>query len=239
MAVEPGTDAQRAGATHASCRRSALQARARLLAAGLFACCALWLSAVPSAQAQSGVEASEAQARRSFEAGRDAYDRGRFEQALRHFEYAYALSHHPELLFNIARAAEAEDRRERAVEAYESYLRALPQADNREFVEARLERLRAPVAAREPAREARHETVAGVPSASQTAALSLQQASPSALPRDASEPPPRSVWKRAWLWSVLGVAAAGAVTAALLLSRPGEPQRAAADEHIAALGARQ
>ena len=193
----------------------------------------------PSVRAQSDAQASEAQARLSFEAGRDAYDRGRFEQALRHFEYAYALSHHPELLFNIARAAEADDERERAIDAYDRYLSALPQADNREFVEARVARLRAPIAAPEPTTQVRGEAAASVPGARQTAALSLQHPAPSALAQDASQPAARSVWKRAWLWSLVGVAAAGAVTAALLLSRPGAPERATADEHVAALGARQ
>jgi hypothetical protein len=84
----------------------------------------------------------EAAARRAFEAGREAYDRGRFAEALGSFDRAYALSANPILLYNIGRAAEAELRTERAIGAYQAYLAALPKADNREFVEARLTKLR-------------------------------------------------------------------------------------------------
>lgn len=85
---------------------------------------------------------SEAAARRAFEAGREAYDRGRFAEALDAFERAYALSSNPILLYNIGRAAEAELRTERAISAYQAYLAALHNAENREFVEARLTKLK-------------------------------------------------------------------------------------------------
>lgn len=81
-------------------------------------------------------------ARSAFEQGRDAYDRGRFGEALSLFDRAYELSPHPLLLYNIGRAAEADLQNERAVSAYEAYLKALERAENREFVEARLAKLR-------------------------------------------------------------------------------------------------
>jgi hypothetical protein len=94
-----------------------------------------------AAQAPAPPE-KDAAARRAFETGREAYDRGRFAEALSSFERAYALSSKPILLFNIGRAAEAELQTERAISAYEAYLAALHDAENREFVEARLTKLR-------------------------------------------------------------------------------------------------
>ena len=85
----------------------------------------------------------DARARAAFEAGRQAYDEGAFAEALRHYEVAYALSSRPGLLFNIGRAADSNGQPERAESAYIAYLEALPSADNRKFVEARLEVLRA------------------------------------------------------------------------------------------------
>lgn len=114
--------------------------------------CALSMPVVlapPEVDAQAATDA-DAAARQAFEAGSSAYDRGRFTEALTQFEKAYALSPRPKLLFNIGRAADSDGKSERAIEAYEAYLRAFPQADNREFVEGRLARLRAPTAAPPP-----------------------------------------------------------------------------------------
>ncbi|MET0285538.1 MAG: tetratricopeptide repeat protein [Polyangiales bacterium] len=99
----------------------------------LVSLCAL----VPRAYAQD-----DADARSAFEAGREAYEHGQFERALEQFERAYALSPKPQLLFNIGRAADSDGQPERAVSAYEGYLGAHPEADNAEFVRARLAKLR-------------------------------------------------------------------------------------------------
>lgn len=102
------------------------------------------MSQVPIARA---APTTDADARRAFELGRDAYDRGHFAEALAHFEQAYALSHKPQLLFNIARAADAEGLGARALASYEQYLKEAPDAANRGFVEGRVDKLRAQLAA--------------------------------------------------------------------------------------------
>jgi tetratricopeptide (TPR) repeat protein len=80
----------------------------------------------------------EEEARGLFTAGRAAYDDGRYAEALEHFDAAYERSPRPELLFNIGLAAQRSGAFERAVEAFEGYLRELPNAPNRDAVEARL-----------------------------------------------------------------------------------------------------
>ena len=84
----------------------------------------------------------EAEARALFEAGRNAFEDGRFDAALQRFTEAYALSHRPELLYNIGQAADRLRHDAEAVRAFEQYLELVPDAPNRRRVELRLEALR-------------------------------------------------------------------------------------------------
>ncbi|MEM9192484.1 MAG: tetratricopeptide repeat protein [Myxococcota bacterium] len=86
------------------------------------------------------------EARGLFQAGAAAFDRGDFEAALRYFRQAHELSGRPLLYYNIGHAAERLRRDEEAMIAFERYLEALPNADNRSAVEARLRVLRAAIA---------------------------------------------------------------------------------------------
>ena len=205
----------------------------------------LHLTTAPPAHADGAEQAQAASpaARAAFEQGRDAYDRGRFGEALEHFERAYSLSPHPKLLYNIGRSADSDGQVERAVSAYSSYLSAFPAAENREFVEARLEKLRA----LERLRQAQ---------ASELAAEQTVQAGPAAVPSPTlvtarSEEPalaapvsaePRSdrapLWKKPWLWVAVGAVVAGGITASILLTRDDEPGRARADVHVMTLEVR-
>lgn len=198
-------------------------------------------SSLPSAQvrAQPAAQAATPEARAAFEQGRDAYDAGRFAEALAHFERAYTLSEHPKLLFNVARAADGDGQVERAIQAYESFLQAVPSADNREFVEARLTRLRASRAAAAASGARPAPTAAVVPApaavAAQEAGASTPAPARAAPPVD--EDPRRPVWKSPWLWVAVGVVVAGGATAAVLLTRDDDaPEAALADQHITALG---
>ena len=85
---------------------------------------------------------TDSEARGLFEAGRAAFDGGRFAEALEHFEAAYELSNRPRLLYNIGHAAERLRDDRRALEAFEEYLRRMPEVENRPSVEARVRALR-------------------------------------------------------------------------------------------------
>jgi tetratricopeptide (TPR) repeat protein len=118
-----------------------------LVAALLFS--ALGLTATHgAAQAAPEVAGSDEEARALFEAGRVAFTAGRFGDALSHFTRSYELSGRPELLFNIASAEDRLRRDASAIEHYQAFLTAVPDAENRPFVEERLAFLRA---AAEPA----------------------------------------------------------------------------------------
>ena len=88
------------------------------------------------------VHASDTEARGLFEAGRAAYDAGRFERALAHFEEAYALSPRPLLLFNMGLAHDELDHHEQALEHFDRFLDADPRSPHRPQVESRIASLK-------------------------------------------------------------------------------------------------
>jgi len=197
-------------------------------------------------QASGALAPAESAARDAFEAGRSAYDIGRFEEALTHYERAYALSPRPMLLFNIARAADADGQGARAIGAYSEYLRLIPDAENRAFVEARLGKLEGarmaqgdaspPAAASALPATARTADAAARPAPPTAAAVAASLESPalelaSGPQRDSLESSP-PLWKRGWLWGVVGATVAAAAATAVVLSIDREPQRTKADEYI-------
>ncbi|MFK7985496.1 MAG: tol-pal system YbgF family protein [Sandaracinaceae bacterium] len=96
-----------------------------------------WLSTAP-ALAQPA-DAQDQEARALFEAGSAAYGQGEFERALDYFQRAHELSGRPQMLFNIGTTHDRLGDRESAIAHLRRYLSALPDADNRAFVERRLE----------------------------------------------------------------------------------------------------
>jgi|JI10StandDraft_1071094.scaffolds.fasta_scaffold399050_2 tetratricopeptide (TPR) repeat protein len=86
-------------------------------------------------------------ARELFEQGRDAYANGQFAEARDLFQHSYDLSGRPGLLYNIAQASERMRDDQHALDVYRAYLEAVPDASERDFVEARIvflqERVRA------------------------------------------------------------------------------------------------
>jgi tetratricopeptide (TPR) repeat protein len=147
-----------------------------------------------AARAQ-GRSTQEAAARYSTEA-REAYEQGRFRDAVELYRKAYDLKRDPVLLFNMARCYEALATRtdlERSIENYEEYLRARPDASDRAAVERRVEVLRQQVRLLDDASKPRH---APPPAA---APVVVPAARPSAPP-----------------WIVAGVGASGVVVGAVL-----------------------
>jgi tetratricopeptide (TPR) repeat protein len=96
----------------------------------------------------SATSEADTEARGLFAAGREAYNDARYEEALGLFRRAYELSGRPAMLYNIGQTADRLRLDVEAMEAFESYLRALPQADNRVEVETRLAVLRRSVSER-------------------------------------------------------------------------------------------
>jgi tetratricopeptide (TPR) repeat protein len=147
--------------------------------------------------------ANDDAARRNFKVGSAAFEAGQYEDALRYFERAYALSPRPELLYNIGQAADRLRQDERAIEALEGYLAALPDAPNHDEVKNR-------VAALKRVRE--QKQAAPLPAVT----LEPEPATPASAPVD--EPEAKPWFKKWWVWAAVGVVVAGGVTTAVLLT---------------------
>jgi tetratricopeptide (TPR) repeat protein len=92
----------------------------------------------------AGQSSDAARARDLYEEGARLYNLGQYDNALRSFEQAYAVSGAKPLLFNIAQAHRLAGPAhcDKALLAYETYLREDPQASNRVEVEQRIGEMR-------------------------------------------------------------------------------------------------
>jgi hypothetical protein len=88
------------------------------------------------------LESRRVRAGAEFAEGLEAYRRGDFVTAATHFENAYLALPDPAPLFNMARSWEGANEVARAVEAYERYLAAAPNAPDRNQVVERIAILR-------------------------------------------------------------------------------------------------
>lgn len=88
--------------------------------------------------------AADEAARLHFESGRAYFERAEYDDAVREYEKAYALSSRPPLLVNISRAHESAGRPAEAADALERWLAvASPDDPMRAEIESRHKRLRA------------------------------------------------------------------------------------------------
>jgi hypothetical protein len=105
-------------------------------------CAGAAAQAQTTGQAPTDPEAIDVNARRLFEAARQAYEERRFADALAYFQQVFALTPRPRLQYNIGLCQEHLGQRDAAIAAYEAYLAGEPTAPNRVEVESRLAVLR-------------------------------------------------------------------------------------------------
>lgn len=165
------------------------------------------------------------EAKALFAAGRAAFDAGRFADALDYFERSYAISKRPGLLYNIGITRDRLRDDERALEAYDAYLAALPDAPNRAEAETRAAAIRAALAQRKESSPA--PVVAPSPA---EAAATMQPSQPETLaavegtehPSDDSS----SVFERWWFWTAIGAVVAGGVVVGVVAASGGDEEPA-------------
>jgi tetratricopeptide (TPR) repeat protein len=158
-----------------------------------------------------------------YRRGEQAYALGNYEQAVRHFERSYQLSNFAELLYNLGKAyAQWYDlnhdlgllrKAKRLFQNYTKRLTENPEMDQsqRAEAEAQITRIDEQIAEAEAATPAVNEGPEPAP----------------AQPLPADQPARKPVYKRGWFWGLIGgLVVAGAVTAAIVLTRkPGfEPE---------------
>jgi hypothetical protein len=170
-------------------------------------------SAESMAQAStSETDMTDAQARAHFRLGATAYQEGRFADAAQEFEIAYGLSGRGQLLYNVYLAYRDAQDSPNAARALRGYLAAVPDADDREHLQARLTALEATVTADQEAEAARTAQDA-------EQRRQLEEAERRALEAEMRAQQGPSISRPWWPWLVFGggvvLAAVGGAIAAL------------------------
>lgn len=147
-------------------------------------------------------------ARREYMEGTRRYDLNEFGPALEAFKRAYLAYEDPAFLYNIAQCYRQLGDKPNAVKFYRSYLRKVPDAPNRAEVSSTITSLDAAIAI-ENAKPVEHPAVAApaIPHDESNVVRTQNQlvaASPS--------PKRTPIYKKWWLWTIVGAVAAGAAT---------------------------
>lgn len=122
-------------------------------------------------------------ARSLFDAGTIAFRQLRYEDALESFSQAYKLTKDPVLLFSIGMAYDRLYRLPEAVQAFESYLEAMPNAPNRPAAEERIRVIREHIEEGDPNRNA-SQVAQPAPAPAPAPAPLPEPTQPVAEPRD-------------------------------------------------------
>ncbi len=167
---------------------------------------ALLLFAATTTHAQSPPDALT-QAKEHYRRGTQLYDLGQFADAAREYVDAFKLTDKPGFLFNIGQAYRLAGKTKDAAAAYEGFLRRVPESPMRAEVEEYLATLSKKMEQDAAAQQKR----AAEESAAQRAAPPLTPVLVLAPPT-AAEPARVPTYKKWWLWTIVGVVAAGAAT---------------------------
>jgi tetratricopeptide (TPR) repeat protein len=168
---------------------------------------ALAAEAPPEAKSAPVVSTSvEDEAQRHATLGQRLLERGEGQRAVGEFRRAYELRADARFLFDIAEAYERIGLDDQARFFYDRYLRAAPDALDRDEVQERLDVLDKPAAGARPP----------LPPA-------LPVPAPASFAHDVVIVPvgdaPRPLWQRWWAWASLGALVAGTVVAIYALDR--------------------
>jgi tetratricopeptide (TPR) repeat protein len=199
-----------------------------MLGLRLTACLALTVMAVLCFGGYGNAAADEdtTAARAAYKSGVHHYDFGEYREALADFKTAYQHHEDPSFLFNIAQCHRQLGEREEAVRVYRSYLRNAPDAANASEVRQMIARLeqqiettnsKPPVAPAQSTSPMLERSRDATPRASPILA---NPNSPAVSPAHAATTG-KPIYKRWWLWTVVGVAAAGVAVGAGIALAPG------------------
>jgi len=98
----------------------------------------IWLGTVALLLTPALAGAQDGDSRAVFVEAVEAYEAGRFEEALELFERAYDMTGDAEVLFNVAAVLDRLRRDQEALTVYRAYLERGPAEEDREHVEARI-----------------------------------------------------------------------------------------------------
>jgi tetratricopeptide (TPR) repeat protein len=164
----------------------------------------------------------DAEAKALFQAGREAFDGGRYEAALARWQEAYDLSGRATLLYNLGLAADRLRQDDKALASFKAYLDKVPQAENRAEVEGRISALEKAKAEREAAATA--PTPQQTARASSTAEQTRNDVALTDAQPHEEAAPGKPITKQWWFWTGVGGVVVVGVVAAIALSSGGTTQ---------------
>jgi tetratricopeptide (TPR) repeat protein len=154
----------------------------------------------------------KAEARDAYRLGTQLYNLSEYQQALEKFKQAYLDYPDPSFLFNIGQCHRQLGQKSEAVRSYRAYLREAPGAPNRKEVTELIQGLEKALSDEEAAKRMPPPGTLESAKPSQVEAPA-PTAAPALAPAVAAErpaPPARTpVYKKWWLWTIVGVAAVG------------------------------
>jgi tetratricopeptide (TPR) repeat protein len=152
-----------------------------------------------------------------FQAGTDAYARGRFNEALAEFTAANQIKPDAVLLYDLAQTHRALGHDQDALRYYREYVEAAPYAPNRMETLGKIEVL-AEIVERERAQKAEVEQVRRTATALTLDAHKVLEEARATRAR------PYPLHRKWWFWTLTGALVAGGVTTAVVLTRVGPPR---------------
>jgi tetratricopeptide (TPR) repeat protein len=148
-------------------------------------------------------------ARAAYQEATREYDLNEFDKALEAFKRAYRNYEEPAFLFNIAQCERQLGKKDEAIKFYRSYLRKMPDAPNRAEVERLIAGLEASID--------HDRTTTKPPPPPEAPVLTPKPTAPAVVSAPLVPPPStptvvksKPAYKKWWLWTVVGVVAAGA-----------------------------
>ena len=195
------------------CRRPRRAGRPALLIAGLLLGFLLAGARVATAQPTTAEATEDACLHDSeclvhYQGARQLSKAGRSEAALDEYQKAYQRLPVPRLLYSIARLQHRLGQSRAALASYERFL-TTTLADDEEL--------------RQKAREYKAQLLASPLPPEPAASTTGEHAPSSAVPLTSAAPVHQPIYKKWWLWTLVGAAAAGAITATVVATYPREP----------------
>jgi len=165
-------------------------------------------------------DTTTAEASRRYDAGMRLYNISDFAAALEEFRRAYLVKADPAFLFNIAQCQRQMSRYDEAAKTYRAFLREAQgigdaQRDQVKALVAQMEQAARDAQARAAQPPTGTTPPGGAPAPEEHTVASGPPPAPSPAPQPAPPAPPERartpLYKKWWLWTTVGIVAAGAV----------------------------
>jgi len=160
-------------------------------------------------------------ARAHFQSATSHFAVGEFAEAADEYQKAYKLKPDPALLYNAAQSYRLANNLEKAQILYRNFLQLYPNEGNAEEVRTQIAKLREAIAAADKAKNA--PPMEAKPMTPSTDVAEAKPVPPQTAPVAAATAPTKvertPVYKKWWLWTIVGVVVVGAVVGGVVATQ--------------------